>query len=75
LAKINQYKIYGYLIESKPEDCKLRNSKRSGRKRVPDLAIDVIHSRLQKPTIDEGFDNIYFVRISNDNFIVEEIKA
>lgn len=74
LAKRNRYKIYGYQFESKPDDCKLRNSRRNGRKRVPDVAIDVIHSNLQDPTIDEGFDNIYFVRISNEIFIVEEIK-
>ncbi|MBK8886821.1 MAG: AAA family ATPase [Saprospiraceae bacterium] len=58
IGKHNNYKVICYFLDSTPEESKKRNSTRSGKKRVPDIAIDVIQSRLEKPSYEEGIDEI-----------------
>ncbi|MBK6665424.1 MAG: ATP-binding protein [Saprospiraceae bacterium] len=70
IGKHNNYKVICYFLDSTPEESKKRNSTRSGKKRVPDIAIDVIQSRLEKPSYEEGIDEIWNVKISNNKFII-----
>jgi predicted kinase len=41
-----------------------RNSKRTGRERVPDKVVVMYHRMLQEPTLDEGFDSIEMIDAS-----------
>jgi predicted kinase len=43
--------------------CRRRNAARSGRARVPDVALHVTAKRMQPPGYQEGFDEIYDVRL------------
>ncbi|MBK8620245.1 MAG: ATP-binding protein [Saprospiraceae bacterium] len=74
IAKRNGYLVNGYLIQSIPDECKRRNNMRIGKKKIPDIAIDCIYSVLVPPKLSEGFDKIFYVRIEDEFFIVEEIK-
>lgn len=53
-------------------DCVERNRKRTGKACVPEKAIVYTSNRLELPSYQEGFDRLYFVRIEQNEFIVEE---
>ena len=61
-AKSAGYKIIGYFMESKLKECIERNNLREGKEKVPTIAIAGTSNRLQMPTYDEGFDELYFVK-------------
>ncbi|MEL6431709.1 MAG: AAA family ATPase [Planctomycetota bacterium] len=67
--------VVGYYFESAIEPAMARNAKRSGAARVPDRGILGAYSRLELPSLDEGFDALYFVRIAEGGFAVEEWRS
>lgn len=62
LGKEAGYHIVGYFFESKIKDCIRRNDSREGKARLPAKAIAATSNKLQMPTKDEGFDELYFIR-------------
>ena len=74
LAKENGYRIVGYYFSAKISDCIRRNSQRQGKARVPDKAILAIYSKLEIPSYEEGFDELYYVTTDDDGFRIEEWK-
>ena len=60
------YRIVGYFFESKVKDCIRRNERRSGKAQVPNGAIAATSNKLQIPSWDEGFDELYFVERSGE---------
>ena len=73
-AKEAGFRIVGYYFQSSIEDCKRRNEQRTGEQQVPLLGLLGTYSRLEIPCIDEGFDQLFYVRIADDGFVVEEWK-
>jgi predicted kinase len=74
-AKLGGFKVIGYYFQSRVEDCKRRNEKRPADQQIPVRGILGTSSRLELPTKDEGFDEMFYVRINDDNrFVVEEWK-
>ena len=71
-AKAARYSVVGYYLQSKVEDCLRRNSGRTEAERVPDVAILSTAKKLELPTWDEGFDQLFYVRLENRRFVVEE---
>ena len=69
-----RYTISGYYFESKVEDCLRRNAQRSEGERVPDVAIFSAAKKLELPTLDERFDQLFYVRLSESGFVVDEWK-
>lgn len=64
--------IVGYAFESSVRASLERNRARTGRVRVPDVAIYATAKRLAPPTYAEGFDRLYTVRITEDGtFLVQ----
>ena len=62
LAKENGYEIIGYFMESKLKECIERNNLRQGKEKIPAIAIASTSNKLQMPSYDEGFDELYFVK-------------
>lgn len=62
LVKAAGYKIIGYFMESKLKECIERNNLRQGKEKIPSIAIASTSNKLQLPTYDEGFDELYFVK-------------
>jgi predicted kinase len=58
--------VTGYAFESRLVDCLERNRRRTGKERVPDVALFVTQKKLRPPTPDEGFDRLFFVRLVGD---------
>jgi predicted kinase len=72
-AKAAGFRVIGYYFQSKIEDCKRRNSQRPAKEVVPLPALLGTASRLVPPTPQEGFDELRYIRISDDgNFVQEE---
>jgi predicted kinase len=74
-AKSYGFKITGYYFETSLEKALERNNRREGRARIPEKGLCAAYKRLRIPKFEEGFDELFYVRISEDNqFIVESRK-
>jgi predicted kinase len=74
-AKQAGFRVVGYYFQSKVEDCQRRNAQRPEGQRIPPAGIFGAAGRLQIPSRDEGFDELFYVRIDGANqFVVEEWK-
>ena len=71
-ARAANHRIVGFYFQSKTEDCLKRNSERSDIERVPDVAILSTAKKLELPSLDEGFDQLFYVRLVDGRFVVEE---
>ena len=72
LAQEHGYRIVGYFMESKIKDCIDRNALREGKARVPNTAIAATSNKLEIPSYEEGFDELYFVKNDGESMIIEE---
>ena len=70
-AKENGYRVIGYYFQSSISACKERNSRRTGKALLPVSALAATHRTLELPGWDEGFDELYYVRIDDSSFAVE----
>ena len=61
-AKEYGYHVIGIFFQSKVRDCMRRNEQRG--LKVPQKAIACTSNNLQLPSLDEGFDELYFVSIN-----------
>lgn len=72
-AKAAGFRVVGYYFQSKIEDCLRRNETRPAAQQIPVGGILMMHKRLELPTLAEGFDALWYVRIGKDNaFVAEE---
>ncbi len=71
-AKENGYKIIGYFMESKLKECIVRNAAREGKARIPNMAIAATSNKLQIPSYEEGFDELYFVKNDGKKMIISK---
>jgi len=54
-------RIIGYLFTSSLTDCRIRNTARPERTRVPDVGFFAAAKRYEAPSISEGFDELWAV--------------
>ena len=59
-------RVIGYYFPTEAGAALRRNRAREGRERVPDVAIFAVRKRLQPPTRDEGFDELFEVKLLED---------
>jgi predicted kinase len=72
-AKASGFRIVGYYFEGQLGMALERNRQRSGKARVPDKGVVAMYRRLQFPRMDEGFDQLYYVRLTEQHgFAVRE---
>lgn len=57
-------RVTGYYFDVSIEQCGTRNATREGRARVPDVALRVTLTRLERPAFDEGFDALLRVSLA-----------
>lgn len=62
LAKGYGAEVVGLYFDAPIQDCLERNGRRTGKKKVPDVAIYIAAKRMTPPTPDEGFDRLRRVR-------------
>ena len=69
-ARRHGARVAGYVLDTPRGECLTRNRLREGRARVPDVAVHVAAKRMQLPTREEGFDELYTVRAAGGAFEV-----
>ncbi len=72
MASLAGYEITGYYFCSEIEKCIARNRARVGKSRVPDVAVAATHRKLVIPSMSEGFDRLYYVRLTENGLITED---
>ena len=63
-------RVTGYYFTASTREAVGRNRGREGKQRVPDVAIFTKAKRMVVPTREEGFDELYRVRIAEDGTFV-----
>ena len=67
------FRVVAYFFETNLRDAIRRNSQRVGKQKIPVPAIAGTLRKLQPPALEEGFDAIYTVTISNEgSFVINE---
>jgi predicted kinase len=66
-------RVVAYHFDSETSGCLARNARREGKARVPDVAIFATAARLVPPSREEGFDEIYRVRLEDLGFEVRDV--
>ena len=65
------FSVVGYFFESRLQAALVRNRTRTGTAQIPEKGIGGTARRLELPSLAEGFDELFFVRIENGGFVVE----
>ena len=74
-ARAAGFKVTGYYFRSAPGEALERNEQRSGKQRIPARGVLGTLKRLELPRREEGFDDLYYVRIRGaGGFEVEDWK-
>ena len=72
IAQEHGYKIIGYYFRSAIDECRIRNDQRQGKKKVPEIALRNKAAYLEQPSKQEGFDELYYVKIVDDKFEITQ---
>ena len=70
IAKDNGYKTVGIYFRSSLDECIKRNSER--KIKIPLKGILSTAKKLEQPSYSESFDELYYVKIENNKFIISE---
>ena len=71
-ARAAGFRVVAFWFESSLQDAMRRNNARQGKQKIPIPAIVATFRKLQRPQLQEGFDEIHLVTISPDgSFIVK----
>jgi predicted kinase len=74
VAKPAGFRIIGYYFQSELKDALKRNRQRTGRAVIPVPGVIATLKRMQIPSKAEGFDELYSVRLNDQNeFVIEEL--
>lgn len=65
-AKSHRFSVIGYYFESSLQACLERNSRRVGRQQVSEKGIRAKYYQLQLPSLAEGFDELFYVKLKDD---------
>lgn len=70
-AKEKKFKIIGYYFDTGIAEALERNSLRQGKECIPVIGIIGTANKMEIPSFEEGFDELYLVEIVNGGFSVK----
>jgi len=74
-ARAAGFTVVGYYLRSSVAECQERNETRPTHQVVPLKGLLGAAGRLERPSRDEGFDRLYYVRVDGaGRFVVEDWK-
>lgn len=72
-AKAAGFSVTGYYFKSALQAALERNRQRNGKASIPEKGIIGAYRKLELPSFDEGFDQLFYVEIAGDSqFVVKE---
>ena len=66
------YYVVGYFMQSRLQECIRRNDRREGKAKIPAKAIAMTSNKLEMPSLEEGFDELYFVKNDGETMSICE---
>ena len=66
------FRVKCYYFQSNIKDCLRRNQERKGRQNIPEVGVKGTYNKLELPSYKEGFAELNYVSLKNDEFIVKE---
>ena len=67
------FRVVAYFFDTTLRDAIQRNNQRAGKQKIPVPAIAGTFRKLQVPTLEEGFDDVYSVKVAPEGgFIVSK---
>ena len=66
VARAHGARVIGYFFDVNTRTAVARNAERTGRGKVPTVAIFTAAKRLERPSLAEGFDQLFHVEIAKD---------
>lgn len=73
-AKQAGFRVIGYFFEPDPKASYERNAQRQKKHYVPPAGLFGTLKRLERPSLDEGFDELYLVRAAAGTFAIERLE-
>ncbi len=73
--KQQHFKIKAYYFVPQFEDALVRNKLRAGKEQIPEVGIKSTYNKLEPPSIEEGFDELFYVTLKGHEFIVRSVNA
>lgn len=74
LLQENKFHIKGYYFQSIISECLKRNNLREGKEHIPDVGVKGTYNKLELPSYDEGFNELFHVSIKDNEFVIKEWK-
>lgn len=75
-AQAAGYDIVSYYFDTDLKSTLIRNEQRTGKAKIPVVGIKAKFNQLQRPTLDEGFQEIYQVHIvPNNEFAIHLLES
>ena len=74
-ARAAGFTVVGYYFRSVIAESVPRNAAREPTARVPERGIMGAAARLEIPSANEGFDELFYVRLTDDGFVVEPWRS
>jgi predicted kinase len=76
IARARHARVVGYFFDVSTREAVARNAARAGREKVPSVAIFTTAKRLEPPTLEEGFDQLFHVRLTLERTLdVQDVTA
>ncbi|MEH0158601.1 ATP-binding protein [Limibacter armeniacum] len=72
--KERKYKVIGYFFKSIVQDSLFRNQGRVGKEKIAEVGILSTYKKLELPSFQEGFDELYQVEIVDGMFEIKKWK-
>ena len=69
-ARTAGFRTVAYFFEASLREAMRRNNLRSGKQKVPAAAVAAAFKKLVPPTVEEGFDEIYTVKLTAEHGFV-----
>ena len=73
-AKDAGFEVISYYFETDLNSTLERNSQREGKANIPEIGVRATYKKLEIPSLDEGFDEIFKVKIAgNGGFLINSL--
>lgn len=70
LATAHKHEVVGYFFRSALEEALARNNQRTGKAKIPEIGLRSCFSKLEMPSLEEGFHQLHYVQIIDNQFTI-----
>jgi predicted kinase len=69
------FRVIGYLVDAAAGEALARNAARTGRARIPDRGVVGTARRFLRPTLEEGFDELWHATVAPGGWRIEPLTV